>query len=62
MPVERAVVRLLLKLNTLFDIFRPGDLLDIFEVYKADLSSLVGQEQPCELLRLATQKPADLLE
>ena len=60
--VECAVVRLLLKFNTLFDVLRSGHLLDVFDVDEANLTSLVSQKQPSELLCLAAQHTADLIE
>jgi len=50
MPVERLVVGHIRVLNTLFYVMGLGNFIQVFQVYKSNLTSLISKQQSSELL------------
>jgi hypothetical protein len=50
MPVERLVVRHIRVLNTLFYVVGLGNFVQVYQVYKSNLASLISKQKSSKLV------------
>ena len=50
MPVERLVVRHICVLNTLFYVVGLGNFVQVYQVYKSNLASLISKQKSSKLV------------